>query len=72
MTKKILILPGDGVGPEIVAQAEKVLLFLIEQGKLSVKLEHGLIGGCAIDETGSPLPDETLKKARHSAAYTFY
>ena len=68
MTKKILILPGDGVGPEIVAQAEKVLLFLIEQGKLSVKLEHGLIGGCAIDETGSPLPDETLKKARHSAA----
>ena len=41
MTKKILILPGDGVGPEIVAQAEKVLLFLIEQGKLSVKLEHG-------------------------------
>ncbi len=68
MAKKILLLPGDGIGPEIVAQAEKVLLFLIRKGKLHVELEHGLIGGSAVDETGFPLPSETVKKAKQSTA----
>lgn len=68
MIKKILILPGDGIGPEIITQAKKVLLFLIAEGELAVKLEHGLIGGSAVDETGTPLPEETLKKAKESTA----
>ena len=68
MAKKILLLPGDGIGPEIVAQAEKVLLFLIRKGMLHVELEHGLIGGSAVDETGFPLPNETVKKAKQSTA----
>ena len=59
MTKKILILPGDGVGPETISQAEKILSFFIEETDIAIKLDHGLIGGNAIDETGSPLPEET-------------
>ena len=60
MTKKILILLGDGIGPEIITQTKKVLSFLIAEGELAVKLEHGLIGGSAVDATGTPLPEETL------------
>ncbi len=68
MTEKILILPGDGIGPEIVAQAEKVLTYLINECGLKVTIEHGLLGGSAVDATGVPLPDATLAKARGSAA----
>ncbi len=68
MTKKILILPGDGIGPEIVAQAEKVLAFLIEERGVKLQLEHGLLGGCAVDVAGVPLPEETLAKAKESSA----
>ena len=62
MTKKIAVLPGDGIGPEIVAEAVKVLKALQLKG-LEVELEYGLIGGAAYDETGTPLPSETLKIA---------
>ena len=68
MTKKILILPGDGIGPEIITQAEKILSFFIVKGDLAVELDCGLIGGNAIDETGLPLPEETLKKAKEATA----
>lgn len=68
MTKKILVLAGDGIGPEIVSGAEKVLRALDEHFGLSVTLDHALIGGIAVDETGSPLPPETLDKARSSDA----
>jgi len=63
MTKKILILPGDGIGPEIVAEAVKVLEALQTNHGLEIELDHGLVGGAAYDATGSPLPDETLEKA---------
>ena len=63
MGGKILVLPGDGIGPEIIAEAEKVLHHIG-----GYQLDHGLIGGCAVDETGVPLPDETLEKARASDA----
>ena len=68
MNRKILILPGDGIGPEIVRQAEKVLRYLIRERGLQAELEHGLIGGSAIDALGEPLPEETLARARQSAA----
>lgn len=68
MTKKILVLPGDGIGPEIVSEAEKVLHALAGRFNLSVTLERALIGGIAVDETGQPLPPETLEKARNSDA----
>ena len=57
---KILILPGDGIGKEIGAQAIKVIDSLNANHSLGMNLVHGLIGGSAYDETGSPLPDETL------------
>ena len=67
MTKKILILPGDGIGPEIVAQAVKVLEKLQGQG-LDIELDEAPVGGAAIDATGVPLPDETLEKAKAADA----
>ncbi|PHS26566.1 MAG: 3-isopropylmalate dehydrogenase [Methylophaga sp.] len=62
MTKKIVILPGDGIGPEIVEEAVKLLKALESEG-LNIELEYGLIGGAAYDETGTPLPDETVAMA---------
>ena len=66
MTKKIAVLPGDGIGQEIVAEAVKVIESLKANHGLDIELEHGLVGGTAYDETGSPLPEETLKLARES------
>ena len=67
MTKKIAVLPGDGIGQEIVAEAVKVIEALKAHG-LDVEMEEGLVGGSAYDETGSPLPPETLKLAKESDA----
>jgi 3-isopropylmalate dehydrogenase len=67
MTKKILVLPGDGIGPEIVAEAVKVLNKLKADG-LDVVLEEGLVGGAAYDAKGQPLPQETLDQARQANA----
>ena len=67
MTNKILILPGDGIGPEIVGEALKVLGKLRADG-LDVALEHGLVGGSAYDAKGHPLPEETLQQARAADA----
>ncbi len=60
MTKKIAILPGDGIGPEIVAEALRVLTFLNADMNLGLEFEQGLIGGAAYDEYGTPLPQVTL------------
>lgn len=68
MTRKILILPGDGIGPEIVAEAVKLVERLRAEGTLDVELEHGLIGGAALDARGTPLPDDTLALAREADA----
>jgi 3-isopropylmalate dehydrogenase len=65
MTKKIAVLAGDGIGPEIVAEAVKVLEKLKTEG-LDIELDYGLIGGAAYDETGTPLPEETLKLAQQA------
>ena len=61
---KILILPGDGIGTEIVDQAVKVINSLNSNHEMRMTLVNGLIGGIAYDETGSPLPDETIKIAK--------
>jgi len=65
---KILLLPGDGIGPEVIAQAKKVLLHLREQHGLKIELEEALIGGSAYDDCKNPLPDETLSLAQASDA----
>jgi 3-isopropylmalate dehydrogenase len=57
---KIAILPGDGIGPEIVAQAVRVLEALKSDG-LRFELEQGLLGGCAVDASGEPFPETTRR-----------
>ena len=61
MTQNILLLAGDGIGPEIMAQAVRVLETLKADG-LDVNWDNALIGGCAVDATGVPFPAETLAK----------
>lgn len=61
---RVLVLPGDGIGPEVTAQAERVLRALDAAHKLELKLTHGQVGGEAIDAEGSPLPAATLEVAR--------
>lgn len=68
MTKKILVLPGDGIGPEIMAQAKRVLEAIEAKFSLGLVIDEALVGGAAIDATGHPLPDETLEKAKTADA----
>jgi 3-isopropylmalate dehydrogenase len=65
---KILILPGDGIGPEVAAQARRVLDVLTAKHGFQVEIEQGLIGGSAYDATGEPLPAATLEAARGADA----
>jgi 3-isopropylmalate dehydrogenase len=67
LSKRILVLPGDGIGPEIVAEAVKVLDKLAGEG-LDIELDEGLIGGAAYDAVGTPLPDATLDMAKEADA----
>ncbi len=68
MSKKIAILPGDGIGPEIVAEAVKVLECLRQDHGLDIELEHAPVGGAAYDAHGTTLPDKTLALARAADA----
>jgi 3-isopropylmalate dehydrogenase len=67
---KIAVLPGDGIGPEIVAQAVKVLAALSKDG-LKLELEQAPVGGAAYDAVGEPLPAATLQLARAADAILF-
>jgi len=67
MTKKIAVLPGDGIGPEIVAQAVKVMEALKADG-LDLEMEEAPIGGAGYDAAGDPLPAATLELARAADA----
>jgi 3-isopropylmalate dehydrogenase len=68
MTHHILILPGDGIGPEIVAEAAKVLECLRQECGLDATLDYGLLGGCAVDALGAPYPEETRRQAQAADA----
>ena len=67
MTKQIAVLQGDGIGPEIIGQAVKVLDKLIEQG-LDARYEYGLLGGSAYEAHGSPYPEATQNLCRKADA----
>ncbi|WP_022964213.1 3-isopropylmalate dehydrogenase [Halopseudomonas pelagia] len=68
MSMKILILPGDGIGPEIMAEAVKVLELANDKYSLGAELSYDDLGGAAYDRYGSPLADETLARARQADA----
>jgi 3-isopropylmalate dehydrogenase len=71
MNYKIALLPGDGIGPEIIAQARKVVEAVGEIFGHSFQFTEGLIGSSAIDITGNPFPDDTLELCRNSDAVLF-
>ncbi len=68
MRAVITLLPGDGVGPEVMAEAVKVLNAIAAQHGHEFRFQEGLIGATAIDATGSPLPDNTLRMCLESDA----
>ena len=68
MTKKIAVLPGDGIGPEVVGEAVKVLEALRTRFGLNVEFEYALVGGAAYDAHGQSLPAATLALARAADA----
>lgn len=65
---KILVLPGDGIGPEIVNEARKVLYRVAELEGLELEIDEGLIGGAAVDALGEPYPEATRSLARAADA----
>lgn len=67
---KICVMPGDGIGPEIIGQAVRVLEVLRGEG-LPIELETALVGGSAIDATGTPYPDDTRRLAQSADAILF-
>lgn len=71
MKKKIAVLPGDGIGPEIVEQAIKALKSIEKKFQHEFELEYGLIGAAAIDATGNPYPEETHALCTGSDAILF-
>lgn len=68
MNKKIAVIKGDGIGPEIVAEAMKVLDKVAEKFGHTFEYEQLLLGGCSIDEYGVPLTDETIERCKASDA----
>jgi len=66
--KKLLVLPGDGIGPEVMDEVKRVIDWLDGQRRVTFDLDQGLVGGCAIDAEGAPLSDATMDKAQQADA----
>jgi 3-isopropylmalate dehydrogenase len=70
-SRNILVLPGDHVGPEVVAEALKVLKVVETSTGAKFNLTHDLAGGCSIDKHGTPITDSVLQKAKEADAVFF-
>ena len=66
--RKILLLPGDGIGPEVMAEVEKIIKWFNSKKSLDFEIDKDLVGGAAYDKHGSPITDEAFYKAQESAA----
>jgi 3-isopropylmalate dehydrogenase len=69
--KKLLILPGDGIGPEVVREVRRVIDWMGRRRAISFDVDEGLVGGAAIDAEGTPCSDETVAKAKAADAVLF-
>src|SRR3546814_544767 len=69
--KKLLVLPGDGIGPEVVRETLRVVDWMAKKRSVSFDLKEGLVGGAAYDASGTPLTDETLADAVAADAVLF-
>src|SRR5579859_7858013 len=68
MKASVVLLPGDGIGPEVVAEARRVLEAVASRHGHEITFSEALLGGCAIDATGEPLPKETLAACERADA----
>ena len=66
--RKLLVLPGDGIGPEVMRQVGRVIAWFDRRHIASFEVTEGLVGGCAIDKHGTPLTDETMRQAMEADA----
>ncbi|HMA52034.1 MAG TPA: 3-isopropylmalate dehydrogenase [Magnetospirillaceae bacterium] len=66
--KSLLLLAGDGIGPEVMEQVKRVIAWFNAKGKVAFKIEEGLVGGSAYDASGTPLTDETMARAMNADA----
>ena len=69
--KKIMVLPGDGVGPEVIDETKKILEWFAKYDSLNFDLQYGLVGGASYEKHGTPLTDETLSDAMSADAILF-
>lgn len=69
--KKLLVLPGDGIGPEVMREVMRVIDWLDRRRSVTFDLEEGLVGGAAIDAEGAPISDATVAKAKAADAVLF-
>ena len=69
--KKLLVLPGDGIGPEVVGETLRVVDWMAKKRSVSFDIEEGLVGGAAYDAHGTALTDETMTDATHADAVLF-
>ena len=67
-TLTVALLPGDGIGPEVVAEGARILRAVAERYGHTIELSEGLIGGCPLDERGTPLPQETIDLCQNADA----
>ena len=68
MNLNVLVLPGDGIGTEVTREAVRVLRHVAEKWNHGLRITEGLLGGIAIHQTGSPLPEETRRLAGEADA----
>ena len=67
----LLLLPGDGIGPEVMAEVERLIAFFNKKGKVQFETKTALVGGSAIDKHGVPLTDAALGMAQAADAILF-
>ena len=64
--RKILLLPGDGIGPEVIGEVKKIINWFNENKSLDFEIDEDLAGGCSYDKHGTPITDEVFYKALES------
>lgn len=69
--KKLLILPGDGIGPEVIREVRRIIEWMERRRTITFDISDDLVGGAAIDARGTPITDETLRKAKDADAILF-
>ena len=66
--RKILLLPGDGIGPEVINEVKKIITWFNDKKSLDFEIDEALVGGCSYDKHGTPITDEVFYKALESEA----